>query len=158
MKGVAALKGILNAILILFLINHLSFAADLIEPTRTLSGPAEKVGQLSVSSEPPRLDVELDGNQIGKTPVVDQKVEPGIHIIRVKDTETEIYVEPGKSAKLSWFKGAFIEIPAEEKEDRKQQGEANNKTSRQKKTVPSVESKERPDPLYWPLNPRGPIY
>ena len=158
MKGVAALKGILSAGLILFLINPLSFASDLLEPTRTLSSPAEKVGQLSVFSEPPRLEVSVDGTHIGKTPIVGQKVGPGIHIIRVKDSETEIYVEPGKSAKLSWFKGAFIEIPAEEKDDRKHQGEENKQTSQIKMAGPSVEKKQKPDPLYWPLNPKGPIY
>jgi len=76
----------------------------------------------------------------------------------VKDSETEIYVEPGKSAKLSWFKGAFIEISAEEKEDRKQRGEENKKTSQIKMAGPSGEKKQKPDPLYWPLNPKGPIY
>ena len=152
------MKGVLNAGLLLLLIHNLSFASDLIEPTRTLSSPAENTGELSIFSEPPELDVNMDGTRIGKTPVVGQKVEPGIHVLRVKDSATEIYVEPGKSAKLSWFKGAFIEIPTEVKERRKQQSEEKKEIPHIKMSEPSVEKKEKPDPLYWPLNPKGPIY
>ena len=158
MKGIAELKIILNAGLLLFLINNLSFASDLIEPTRMLSGPAERAGEFSVFSEPPELDVNLNGTQIGKTPVVGQKVAPGVHVIRVKDSSTEIYVEPGKSTKLSWFKGSFIEIPAEVIKSRKQQGEEKKEILHTRMSEQSVEKKEKPDPLYWPLNPKGPIY
>ena len=158
MKGIPELKGVLNAGLILLLINNLSFASDLIEPTRTLSSPAESAGELSVFSEPPELDVKMDGTQIGKTPVVGQKVEPGIYVIRVKDSETEIYIKPGKSTKLSWFKGTFIEIPAEIKEGRNQQSEEKKEVPHIRMSEQSVEKKEKPDPLYWPLNPKGPIY
>jgi hypothetical protein len=158
MKSIAELKRILNAGLLLLLIHNLSFASDLIEPTRTLSSPAGGAGELSVFSEPPQLDVNLDGTQIGKTPVVGQRVEPGIHVIRVKDSATEIYVEPGKSAKLSWFKGAFIEIPAEVIKSRNQQSEEKKEIPHTRMSEQSVEKKEKPDPLYWPLNPKGPIY
>ena len=157
MKGISGLRGVLKAGLLVLLIDNLLFASDLIEPTRTLSSPAEEIGELSVFSEPPDLDVSIDGTQIGKTPVVGQKVESGIHAIRVKDSETEIYVQPGKSAKLTWFKGAFIEIPAEVKEGRKQQSEGKKETVQRKGSAPPVEKEEKPDPLYWPLNPKGPI-
>ena len=157
MGSILKLRGVLNVGFLLLLINNLSFASDLIEPTRTLTGMGHSVGELSVFSEPPRLDVKVNGTLIGETPVVSQAVEPGIHVIQVQDSEIEIYVKPGKSIKLSWFKGDFIEIPAEVKEGHKPQiGE--------KKEGPRKEgSKQSPikmdlEPLYWPLNPRGPIY
>ena len=157
MVDIQKLRGFLNAGFLLLLINNLSFASDLIEPTRTLSDMDHNVGKLAVSSEPPGLDVKMDGTVIGETPVVLQEVEPGIHVIQVKASEIEIYVKPGKSVKLSWFKGAFIEIPVEVKEGRKQQ-------DREKQEVPQKEKSEQSakktdlEPLYWPLNPRGPIY
>jgi hypothetical protein len=158
MKCIPEFKGVLKAGLVLLLITIPAFASDLIEPTQTLSSPVESAGELSVFSEPPELDVTIDGTQIGKTPVVGQKVEPGIHVIRVKDSETEIYVKPGKFTKLSWFKGAFIEIPAEVKEGRKQQREEKKEAPQIRMPEQSDKKQEKPDPLYWPLNPRGPIY
>lgn len=158
MRGIAASKGILNAGLLLFLINHLTFASDLIEPTRTLNGPIEKAGELSVFSEPPQLEVKLDGTQIGETPVVDKKVAPCMHVIRVRDSETGIYVAPGKSTKLSWLKGVFIEIPVAIKEARKQQSEEKKEIPQIKMSEQPDKKKEKPDPLYWPWNPRGSIY
>jgi hypothetical protein len=158
MKSIPELKGIFIAGLLLLLINLSAFASDLIEPTRSLSGQAEKMGELSVFSEPPMLDVEIDGTQIGKTPIVDQKVKPGIHAISLKDSETKIYIGSGKSVKLSWFKGAFIEIPEEVKEGRKRQGEGEKETHQIKMSEPAVEKMEKPHPLYWPLNPKGHIY
>ena len=157
MKDIAELKRILIAGLLILLINNLCFASDLIEPTRALSSPAEKAGKLSIFSEPPGIDVNMDGTQIGKTPVVGQKVEPGIYVIRVKDSETEINAEPGKLTKISWFKGAFIEIPAEVAKSRKQQSEEKKEVPLTRMSEQPAEKKEKPDPLYWPLNPKGPI-
>lgn len=158
MKGITELKGVLRAGLLLLLINNLSFASDLIEPTRTPNDQAEKAGELSVFSEPPELNVEIDGTQMGKTPLILQEVTPGMHVIGVENSETKIYVRPGKSTKLSWFKGAFIEIPAEVKEARKQQSEEKKEISRIKMSEQPDKKKEKPDPLYWPWNPKGPIY
>jgi hypothetical protein len=158
MQRIPKLNGALNAVLLLLLINTPSFAFDLIEPSRTLSSPAKSAGELSVFSEPPELNVKIDGTQIGKTPLVGQKLEPGIHAIRVKDSEIEIYVEPGKSIRLSWFKDTFIEIPAETKEGNQRQSAAQEKVSHIKISTQPVEKKEKADPFYWPLNPRGPIY
>jgi hypothetical protein len=151
------LRGFLYAGFLLLLINNISFASDLIEPTRTLSGMGHNAGRLSVFSEPPRLDVIMDGTVIGETPFELQSVEPGVHVIQVKDSEIEIYVKPGKSIKLSWFKGAFIEIPADVKETRKQE-KGEKKEAPQKETPEQTVKKKDLEPLYWPLNPRGPIY
>jgi hypothetical protein len=157
MRGFSDLRRILAAGLLLLLINLPAFASDLIEPTRTLSRPAESPGLLSVFSEPPELDVTIDGTRVGKTPVVNQKVEPGLHAVGVQDDETEIYVKPGKSMRLSWFKGAFVEIPAEAKAYRQPQFEEKKESPGIKTPEQPAEKKEKPYPLYWPLNPTGPI-
>jgi hypothetical protein len=157
MGSILKLRGVLNVGFLLLLINNLSFASDLIEPTRTLTGMGHSVGELSVFSEPPRLDVKVNGTLIGETPVVSQAVEPGIHVIQVKDSEIEIYVKPGKSIKLSWFKGDFIEIPAEVKEGHKQQIGEKKEGPRKEESEQSAKKMDL-EPLYWPLNPGGPIY
>ncbi len=158
MKHLPKIKHLVGAGVLFLLMNHISVASDLIEPTRTLSNPTENTGRLSVFSEPPGLDVEMDGTLIGKTPVIDLEVEPGKHAIRLKDVETEIDAEPGRSIKLSWFKGAFIRIPVEEQKARVQQSEKKNESSKIKISEQSDEKNEKLHPLYWPLNPGGPIY
>jgi hypothetical protein len=157
MAALRKLRGFLIAGFLLLLINNLAFASDLIEPTRTLNGMDHNEGKLSVSSEPPRLEVRMDGALIGETPVELKAVEPGVHVIQVKTSEIEIYVKPGKSVKLSWFKGAFIEIPVEVKEARKQQKGERKEIPRKEKSEQSAKKIDL-EPLYWPLNPRGHIY
>jgi hypothetical protein len=158
MKCLPNINSLLSAGFLFLLMAHICLASDLIEPTRTLSSPTENTGRLSVFSEPPGLDVDMDGASIGKTPVVDLKVAPGRHVIRLYDVETEIDAEPGKSIKLSWFKGAFITIPAKGQEDRVQQSEEKNETLKINISGQSDDKKEKLQPLYWPLNPEGPIY
>ena len=150
------MTGFLIAGVLLLLINSLPFASDLIEPTRTLSGMGHKAGKLSVFSEPPGLEVKMDGTVIGETPVELRAVEPGVHVIHVKGSEIEIYVKPEKSVKLSWFKGDFIEIPVEAEQDRKQQN-GDKKEAPKKERPEQSANKIDLEPLYWPLNPRGPI-
>jgi len=84
----------------------LLMAAELITPTRTLDSEKGLMEKLSVFSEPPGLDVTLDGTEIGKTPIISREVEPGAHIIRIQDSETKIFVKPGKAHQYSWFKGS----------------------------------------------------
>ena len=158
MKRLPKIKRLFMVGSLLFLLHHTSVASDLIEPTRALSSPTENTGRLSVFSEPPGLDVDLDGSAIGKTPIVDLKVAPGRHVIRLKDIETEIDAESGKSIKLSWFKGAFIRVPVEKHEARVQQSEAKDEPSKIKMPEQSDDKKEEPQPLYFPLNPSGPIF
>jgi hypothetical protein len=158
MKRLPKIKRLLSAGFLFLLINQISVASDLIGPTRTLSSPTENTGRLSVFSEPPGLDVEMDGALIGKTPVVDLKVESGRHVIRLQNVEAEIDAEPGQSVKLSWFKGAFIRIPVEEQAARLQPGEAKKESSEINISDQSDDKKEEPRPLYWPLNPSGPIF
>lgn len=97
-----------------------STSAELVEPTRNLAGQkAEAMGRLTVLSEPPGLKVSLDGKRLGKTPAFMVKVKPGTHNLRVKNSKTEIYLEPGKTLKISLFKNEFILIPVEVKTPQK---------------------------------------
>ena len=96
---------------VFLMIQSLSVFAELIEPSRTLKGQQKPMGRLSVFSEPPELDVLLDGVEIGKTPVISKEVTSGVHILRLKDTEKEITILSGKSLQLSLFKDSLIEIP-----------------------------------------------
>jgi len=111
--------GSLFAIFIVYLpLSH----AELIEPTQTLTGEQKPTGRLTVLSEPPGLEIILDGNDLGKTPAFLMEVDEGIHTLQVKDSKTEIYIKPGKTLKLSYHKEKFIFIPVAEKEIKKQQG------------------------------------
>ncbi len=73
-----------------FLIVTVTFSksGELIEPTRTLQSFEKTSGEISVFSEPPDLDVYLDNSKIGKTPIASIKIEAGIHLLKVKDSET----------------------------------------------------------------------
>jgi hypothetical protein len=143
---------------VFLLVYSLAWSSGLIEPTRTLERTGEKSGKLSVFSEPPGLDVSLDGARIGKTPIISKVVESGYHVLRVKREDTEIYVGPGKDLRLSLHKGSIIEIPAETKGIRQQKKSDDVKTPKKSKFEQSTKKKEELHPLYWPFNPSGPIY
>jgi hypothetical protein len=104
----------LVAVFVFLFVNIPLSPAELIEPTQTLKGEQETTGKLTVLSEPPGLKITLDGDSIGKTPVFMVEIDSGIHTLRVKDSETDILVEPGKTVKISLFKNEFILIPVRE--------------------------------------------
>jgi hypothetical protein len=135
-----------------------SVFAELIEPTRTLKSQEEPMGRLSVFSEPPELDVVLDGAKIGKTPVISMEVRAGDHVLRIKDTEKEIAIIPGKSLQLSLYKDSLIEIPGKKVESAKEPKLEEKKTADVKKPSDSAKEEIQYTPFYWPLIPRGPIY
>lgn len=87
--------------------------AELLEPTRTLEGPSEEIGKLTVVSDPPGLDIVLDGAELGKTPLWQKEVKAGAHNLRVEDKETDVLVEAGQVLGISLHKGEFIIIPQE---------------------------------------------
>ena len=120
---------VLNAVFLLLLITGLSPASDLIEPSRGLQNAANATGNLAVLSEPPNLDVTLDKALIGKTPIFLKNVKSGTYRLRVKDSETTIYVEPGATLQISLFKGEFVNIRAREKEPVEQQALQEKKVS-----------------------------
>lgn len=81
---------------------------ELIEPTRTPS--TEAPAQLTVTSEPPRLTVEVDGQPVGATPLRNHRVAAGKHKLRVGEAEADILLRPGKQVLISVFKGEIIDL------------------------------------------------
>ena len=134
----------------------ISSKAELIEPTRTLEGGSKQKSRLAVFSEPPSLDVFFDGNKIGQTPVKLDEVEPGIHTLRIKDSEKKIYIAPDKSLKISFIKGSFVEILEKEKKIEKQPKK--ERVTRKEKLPDRNQDEIKYEPLYWPLNPKGQIF
>jgi len=133
--------------------------AQLIEPTRSLQGAPDGPGLLNVLSEPPGLDVQLDGSLIGKTPIFSARFPPGLHVLRIRDSETDIHLVTGKTFAISWFKGFFIEIPEKAKPPAETAPEPPKAaTTPRPEEHPAVHPGVTNDPYYWPLNPRGPIY
>ena len=111
------IMGFVAAILVYLFANSPTSLAELIEPTQTLQGEQEEgPGRLTVLSEPPGLKIALDDNSLGNTPAFLVKVDAGIHTLRVRDSKIQIYIKPGKTLKISLYKGKFIFIPVEEKE------------------------------------------
>jgi hypothetical protein len=144
---------------IIFICLPLGTNAELIEPTRSLKGEKELPGKLSVFSEPPQQDVILDGVKIGKTPVVAVDIEPGTHVLRVRDSEKKIIVQSGEPLHLSWHRGSFIVVPVKSSEGPKPQEKQEATPPRPVSQSESPSKKNENDrPLYWPFNPSGPIY
>ena len=72
-------------------------------------------------------------------------------------SETEVYIIPGKSLRLSLFKGTFVEVKEQEKEAIKKPEEG---TTGKKPAEPTEEKtgyQPKYDPASWPLKPGGPI-
>ena len=118
-------KAIKIAIVLVFglaflLVYSTAWSSELIKPTRTLDSAGEKPGKLSVFSEPPGFEVALEGTIIGNTPLFLDDVKPGSHRLRIKNSETDITIEPGKTLQISLYKDKFILIQATDKKSPKQ--------------------------------------
>ncbi len=132
----------LSAVLILFLGASLGHAGeDLIAPTRSLEGPGELQGRLTVVSEPPGLEVFLDDSGIGQTPVWLNEVKAGLHKLRVSDSEKDVFVQPGRTLTLSYFKGSFIDIPEKKEAAREPAPELETLAERRERMRPREEAR-----------------
>jgi hypothetical protein len=134
------------AVFVFVLAYPLSPNAELIEPTRTLQETVNAPGNLTILSEPPDLDVTLDDTRIGKTPAFLKNIKSGIHRLRVEDSETEIYLEPGGTLQISLFKGEFINIPVTEKKPVKQQA-LKEKQAHETRTIQQSPKEEQKNDL-----------
>lgn len=134
------------------------FGAELIAPTRTLEDRKQD-GQLLVFSEPPGLTVTLDGEAVGNTPVRLNAVAAGYHSLSIEDSETVVTITPGEGRRLSYFKGAFVEVPHEEKMNPATQGSTEQKMPDSSKPgrKPAT-AEETLEPGYFPLDPGGRLY
>jgi hypothetical protein len=123
-----------------------AWSSELIKPTRALDSAGEKPGKLSVFSEPPGLEVALEGTLIGKTPLFLDEVSPGSHRLQIKNSETDITIEPGKTLKISLYNDKFILIPATDKKPPEQSQTAETSPNKSKPPPPPVEE-QRPKEL-----------
>jgi hypothetical protein len=102
---------LVNFVVVSLFFSTLAISAELIEPSRTLEGEQQTTGRLTVLSEPPGLNITLNGDSLGKTPAFLVEVQEGVHTLRVKDSQTDIYVKPDETLKISLHKDEFIIIP-----------------------------------------------
>jgi hypothetical protein len=116
MKKIYKLTVFLTGFFIIIGFNFSALQAGLIEPTRSLKATAEDPGRLTVFSEPPGLNIKLDGKFVGQTPMRINMVDPGAHQLQVGESVTEIYVEPGQPFHISLFKDKFIQFQVAQKE------------------------------------------
>ena len=116
MKKMYKLAVFLTGFFTIIVLNFSTLQAGLIEPTRSLKATAEDPGQLTVFSEPPGLNIKLDGKLVGQTPMRINAVNPGAHQLQVGESVTEIYVEPGQPFHISLFKNKFIQFQVAKKE------------------------------------------
>jgi len=128
------------------LVYSLAWSSELIKPTRALDSTGEKLGKLSVFSEPPGLEVTLEGAIIGKTPIFLDEVKPGTHRLQVKNSETDVTIEPGKTLQISLYKDKFTLIPATDKIPPKQPETAEANLTKSK-PAPLPAEEQRPKEL-----------
>jgi hypothetical protein len=147
------------AILMCWLTSPGILHSELIAPTRTLESAKDDLGILNVFSEPPALEISLDGKVIGKTPLLSLELSSGTHVLRIDGSEAKIFISARKATSLSWFKGSFIQIPEKTKTAGEPVPESKRKETKPGQTEGSAGKESIPtNPIYWPLNPRGPIY
>ena len=121
------------AFLVAFFLSVLSFsfslcpAGELIPPTRTFQKTGKGLGKLTISSDPPGLEVLLDGMAVGKTPVWIRQLKPGVHRVRIKDLEKDICVEPHRTSLVTLSKGSLVSIFKKADEEPEIAGEQLNK-------------------------------
>lgn len=116
MKKMLKLVVFLTGFFTIIVLNFTTLQAGLIEPTRSLKTTAEDPGQLTVFSEPPGLSIKLDGSFVGQTPMRINAVDPGTHQLQVRESVTDIYVEPGQMFHISLFKNKFIQFQVAKKD------------------------------------------
>jgi hypothetical protein len=148
--GKIAKAGILTFMLsaVALMAGSLSFAGQLIEPTRTLGGPENTWGGLTVFSEPPQLAVYFDGEKVGTTPLWLRHVVTGPHKLKIEEAEKDVHVEKGKTARIGLFKGSFVTFSAvkEEKAASEAPKEAPPQTSF---AAPTTEEQRSSDLSLW---------
>jgi len=137
MKKMFKLMVFLTGFFTIFVFNFSALQAELIGPTRSLKSTAEDPGQLTVFSEPPGLSIKLDGTLVGQTPMQIKAVDPGAHQLQVRESVTEIYVEPGQTFHISLFKNKFIQFQVAKKEELEPSGAEKTSTSETSAPEPS---------------------
>jgi hypothetical protein len=131
-------RSIASASLLLIFVVRVCMAGELLAPTRGLQDAGKEWGNLTVLSEPPGLEVFLDGSKVGHTPLWQEKIDPGFHKLRVKDSETDLIIKEGKTLRMGLFKGSFITLPE------KKRGILLDKSSKKTSKTVELEKKQKP--------------
>ena len=134
-------------------------AKDLVPPTRTLESSGERLGRLTVVSEPPDIEVYLDGSEIGRTPIWLKQVKTGVHKLRVRDFQADVYIEPSRTTTLSFFRDSFLEVPEERAAPKQKEPEAEKlPEARRRIKAPAQESGRDLTPWERFLNRTSPSF
>ena len=88
--------------------------AELIEPSRSLKSASGGPGQLTIFSEPPGMEVKLDGTSVGSAPIRIKTLNPGVHRLQVGESATEITIESDQTLHISLFRNRFIQFQVTE--------------------------------------------
>ncbi len=137
------------------MLGSVSLASDLIAPTQTLQGKAQEQGRLTVFSEPPRLQVFLDGKNAGNTPLWLTDVKAGWHTVRIKEKETRVYLRPRKALAVGLFKGSFITLPEEKKKQEESQAVEQQPPATPPETQQPSEAQRKEELTRWELFVNG---
>ena len=81
-------------------------------------------------------------------------------MLKISDSQTEIYIVADKKIQVGLLKGKLVVIP-DKAEEKPKPLTAEQQSEQQKPTMPEQPDKIRDlryDPVYWPQNPSGPIY
>jgi hypothetical protein len=99
------------ALIVVFLGAEICGGDELIEPTRKLGGIEKQWGGLTLFSEPPQMDVYMDGQKLGSTPLWLHRVEATQHVLQIGGVETSIQIKKGKTSRIGLFKGSLVKLP-----------------------------------------------
>jgi hypothetical protein len=110
MKHQKAFIGVFISLAVLLLGMGISGGDELLEPTRNLGGPEKQWGGLTLFSEPPQMDVYMDGQKIGRTPLWLRQVEAKNHDLKIGEIETNVQVKKGKTVRIGLFKQSLVKF------------------------------------------------
>jgi len=124
------------------------FGGELIEPTRTLQGTEKTWGGLAIFSEPPQLEVYLNGEKAGRTPLWLRQVETGPHTVKIASAETIVHVKKDERLRVGFFKGSFV-IRSEPKKTQPANEKELKRPAAAPYTGPSEEEEKTRDLTNW---------
>jgi hypothetical protein len=130
---------------LLFVAFNLCFGAELIEPTRTPREPGKEWGGLTIFSEPPQIEIYLDGEKVGLTPLWLREVKTGPHTIKIGHSQTTVRVDKDQRLKVGLFKGSFV-ISSESQRE-KPKVEQNREEAGLMPSPPQTEEERRSEDL-----------
>jgi hypothetical protein len=114
---------------------------ELIEPSRKLGESEKPWGGLTLFSEPPEMEVYVDGKKVGKTPVWLRQIKAAEHVLQIGGIKTSIQIKKEKTLRIGLFKGSLVRFsevklhvaPPETTKEKKPQHSAPRQQAEQQK-------------------------